>query len=242
MDPIIEKYKFIREGDLNYCRDEGVAYQRDMSKSVPYDRPYFNKYILYEKAPLGRMLNRARVAAVKVWASKLQVLDIGIGCGTFIKYALGEDLDVYGYDINPCGIHWLHKRCLFEDPYNQQKTIRCFTFWDSLEHIPDPQNILDKIEVGSYVFISIPIFDSLEDILISRHYRPDEHYYYFTQTGLFYWMSNYNFVLKKSYNFEIECGREQIKTYLFEKSIARKAGTNLLREYVRDISNVPEKN
>lgn len=231
MDPIIQTHKSKKNGILNFCLNEGVAYQRDMSKSVPYDREYFNKYILYEKTPMGKALNRERVAAVKTWAAKLQILDIGIGCGTFIKYAFDENLDVFGFDINLCGIHWLHKRCLFDSPYDSKKIIRCFTFWDSLEHIPDPQKILNKIELGSYVFISMPIYNNLEDIFKSRHYRPNEHYYYFTQAGLLRWMLNYKFVFRRSYDFETICGREQIKTFLFEKIIPKNLGAKMLREY-----------
>jgi hypothetical protein len=213
MDSVISKYKFKQIGGLNYCHDEGVAYQTDMRRSVPYDRPYFEKYILYEKTPMGRTLNRARVDAVKPWAERLKIIDVGIGCGTFIKYALGSDLDICGYDINPCAIHWLHKRRLFENPYCTTSRIMCYTFWDSLEHIPDPQKLFEKIEVGSFVFASLPIFENLDDVTKSRHYRPDEHYYYFTTLGFIGWMLKYNFVLKKLYNFEIECGRCEIKTF-----------------------------
>lgn len=217
MDPIISKYNYMKDGILNYCHADGVAYQRDMSKSVPYDRPYFEKYIMYEKSAIGRALNRSRVDAVRSWASKIQIIDIGVGCGTFIKYALGADLNICGFDINPCAIHWLHKRVLFEDPYAPKRNLLCYTFWDSLEHIPEPQKLLEKIGLGSYVFVSLPIYTSLEEITNSKHFRPDEHYYYFTTSGFLKWMRAYNFELRKIYNFEIEAGRDGIKTFLFER-------------------------
>ena len=160
------------------------------------------------------------------------------------KYALAENFDVYGYDINPCGIHWLNKRCLFETPYGPKQRIMCYTFWDSLEHIPNPQKLLEKISIGAYVFISIPIFDTLEEITKSKHYRPDEHYYYFTALGLFKWMLKYNFVLRRTYNFEIECGREGIKTFLFERIALKTKGialNELLKKYFKNERNTTNK-
>jgi hypothetical protein len=151
------------------------------------------------------------------WAKDLKIIDIGIGCGSFIKEALARDLNIFGYDINPCGIHWLHKHAIFHDPYKGANGIMCWTFWDSLEHIPEPQKILENIPTGAYVFVSMPIFDGLEDVTKSKHYRPNEHYYYFTAMGFVRWMRRYKLRLTKCYWFEQEAGREKIRTFLFEK-------------------------
>jgi hypothetical protein len=232
MDNIISTYEINKRDDLCYCEDDGVAYQADMNKSVPYDRPYFEKYVLYEKSPLGRMLNMARVGAVKSWADKLKIIDIGIGCGTFVKYALNDSLDVSGFDINPCGVNWLMRRALYDDPYNPHQNYMAYTFWDSLEHIPEPHLLLNKIGLGAFVYVSIPIFESLGDIKKSRHYRPDEHYYYFTSPGFIKWMTAHNFKLKQTYNFETELGRENIKTFLFERVLVkRKHNVEMIRAY-----------
>jgi hypothetical protein len=88
---------------------------------MPYDENYFAKYEIMAETPIGIKLNQARVDLVNKY-TKLDVLDIGIGSGTFIlgrekvptyqKYlaALGgiaisvfvyEDLLVFlGYDPN----------------------------------------------------------------------------------------------------------------------------------------------
>ena len=138
MDSTIEKYACVGKNGLCYCEADGVAYQKDMSKSIAYDQEYFDKYVIREKSTIGRVLNRARVDAVKSWAHNLSILDIGIGCGSFIKYAQGKKLDLIGFDINPVGVAWLKKRGIFCDPYTSDVKIGCYTFWDSLEHIPEP--------------------------------------------------------------------------------------------------------
>ena len=40
MDPIISKYEYCKLEELNWCKKECIAYQRDMSKSVKYDDNY----------------------------------------------------------------------------------------------------------------------------------------------------------------------------------------------------------
>lgn len=222
MDAIIKNYLYESKNGLNYCEDEGVAYQSDMNKSVSYDFAYFEKYVMYETTPLGVELNKRRLEAVRRWAVNLKIIDIGIGCGTFIKYALASGLNISGYDINPCSIHWLVKHGVYDDIYKTDKKIMCYTFWDSLEHIPEPQKILDKIELGAFVFVSMPTFNDLDDIIKSKHYRPDEHYYYFTPLGLIKWFSKYNMRVRSIMDFEQKVGREGIKTFLFERMPAKR--------------------
>lgn len=221
MDPIIKKYKYVQSRDLNICEEKGVAYQINMDKSVKYDFNYFHKYSIYEKTELGKKLNKKRLDAVKKWAENLKIIDIGIGCGTFIKQALKHNLNITGYDINPHSIKWLNDNNIYEYIYKSKEKNACYTFWDSLEHIPEPQKILKKIRTGSYVFISMPIFDSLDDIFKSKHYRPNEHYYYFTSTGLIKWLREYGLQIKQITNFEEKLGRENIKTFFLEKEIKR---------------------
>lgn len=230
MDRIIADYNYNKKGKLNYCYDDGVAYQIDMTKSVDYDQSYFKKYLNYEKNEISHNLNSARRDAVKTWMKNLPILDIGIGCGTFIKYMQEIDKsNVYGYDINHTAVEWLKNNGIFYDPYNSDKIRKCLTFWDSLEHISRPSDILDKVEVGMFVFVSIPIFDTLEEIKHNKHYRPDEHYYYFTKAGFLKWMIELNFKLIRFYDFETANGRESIETFLLEKTIDNKA-----RQFTRE--------
>jgi hypothetical protein len=234
MDNFIAKYNFEKRGELNYCLENGIAYQANMDKSVPYGKQYFEKYLNYETAPIGKNLNKARLGAVYAWAKDLKIIDVGIGCGSFIKKAMEKELKIWGFDINPYSINWLKNLALYDDPAKPQNEYFCYTYWDSLEHIPNPQNILSKILLGAYVFISIPIFKNLEKITYSKHYRPNEHYYYFTTSGLIQWLNNYDLQLIKIYDFEERAGRQGIGTFLFEKRALKKKNIEALRDYFRN--------
>lgn len=237
MDEIICQYKGVKRGDLFYCFQAGVAYQIDMRRHVPYDEDYFKKYLGYENTDIGQKLNQARLEAVQPWARGLRHIDIGIGCGSFLKLLALNGIDASGYDVNPVSIAWLKDFKVWADPYQTAQKYFCWSFWDSLEHIADPGKLLEKIPIGSFVFISLPIFDWLEDVKESKHYRPDEHYYYFTQSGFLKWMKARNFKLAKIMNFETKLGRENIRTYQFER-VGKIKDTRKLEELLIDFLGI----
>lgn len=228
IDSYIANCRYTRRNGLNICED-GIAYQIDMSKSVPYDKAYFDKYVAFEKTELGIKLNEYRVNMVELYCRHLKIIDIGAGCGTFVKMANKNDLNAYGYDINEYTINWLKRRNLYHDISAGDIDFTGITFWDSLEHIPEPQRILRNINLGAYVFVSIPIYGDFDDIENSKHYRPDEHYYYFTAAGLMKWFREYGLCLIGRNDFESEMGRENIKTFTFEKRLLLKKNGDVRR-------------
>lgn len=182
--------------------------------STPYNDEYFDKYVRYGKAKIGECLNKFRINLVNKYTRGL-ILDMGIGCGSFIKHR-GNCL---GYDICSKAVRLLKEEKLFYNPYNtdfEAKGIEGITFFDSLEHIKYPERIFNKIK-GQFVFVSIPIFKGIEHLLKSKHFRKDEHFYYFTQKSFIQFMGNYGFDLIESMDNEIKCGREDIYTYVFER-------------------------
>ncbi len=74
-------------------------------------------------------------------------------------------------------------------------------------------------EVGKYKdpypVDSMSFWDSLEHILRSKHFRPDEHCWYWTKQGLQRFMSNFDFSLLEYNLMETEIGREDIGTFVF---------------------------
>lgn len=175
----------------------------------PYDDAYFEKYRRYAGTELGRALTQARTAFVERHYSG-PLVDVGIGCGQFVE----SRPETTGFDINPAGIAWLSERDLFVDP--RYAHVPAATFWDSLEHIRDPRQILDNVE--SWVFVSLPIFDGPDHVLRSRHYRRDEHCWYFTRDGFVTWMAGQGFRLVSEERFETRLGRDAIASFAFERS------------------------
>ena len=215
MDEYIATLPYTEDGPLNICK--GIAYQRDMSKSVPYKDDYFNKYIRYEDNEIGKKINACRLDLIEKHCPYKSVLDVGIGSGQMIKMAKKRKIMLYGYDINPVGVNWLKEHGKFYDISRSLKELTGICFFDSLEHIPNPGAILKKLNYWTYVFMSIPIIKDFNKLREWKHYRPDEHYYYFTQEGLFEYMEAHNCVYIAKSDCEIKAGRDDIYTYIWRR-------------------------
>jgi hypothetical protein len=183
-----------------------------MSKSVDYDKHYFESYVRKAGTDIAKKLNVGRTAITEKYCESL--LDIGVGSGEFIKES---GLLVYGFDINPVAIKWLREGDIYRDPYHYMPQVDGLTFWDSLEHIPNPTELLNQVRKDMFLFVSIPIFTDLLWVKKSKHYKPDEHYYYYTAQGLMTYMNDSGFETTEISDHETRAGREDILTFVFKK-------------------------
>ncbi len=215
MDPIISQLPYAKFDEFRLCLDYGIMYQSDMTKSVKYEEDYFQKYVGYENTDISKKLNSFRTSITAKYCSS--ILDIGVGSGEFIRQS---SLITYGYDINPVAIRMLKEQNKYLDPVDINKAphkIEGVSLWDTLEHIPNPSGLLNNF-VDQYLFISIPIFTDLLQVKRSKHYRPNEHYYYFTTQGLISFMDMHDYSLVELSLGESEAGREDIQTFVFSKN------------------------
>lgn len=178
-------------------------------KNDVYDSDYFNKYIGYANTEMGAKITGARIDLV---AGHYQgsVLDIGVGSGDFVE----TRGNTFGYDINPHAVKWLRSKNLYRDVY-EWESFEALTFWDSLEHIEDIKRVIGQAR--DFVFVSMPIFKSGEHIVTSRHFRKNEHYWYFTREGLVNFFEGEGFELLEINDFEIQLGREDIWSFAFRR-------------------------
>lgn len=172
----------------------------------PYDAAYFDKYRRMAETDMGREITRRRVEFVRRHHPG-PVLDVGIGCGSFVE-AHGAAV---GADINPAGEAWLVERGLRWSG----GPVEAATFWDSLEHIHEPAQILGA--VGRWVFVSVPLVPDPARLTSWKHFRRDEHCWYFTAAGLERFMAWHGFRPVYRQDFEVELGREDIGTFAFER-------------------------
>ena len=166
-------YDKLAERHLQWFPELGVGYY-PVSGS-PYDQQYFDRFARQADTPIGRKLMKQRVAFVGQHY-RGTLVDVGIGSGAFIE---ARD-DTYGFDINPAGVAWLKKRCLWFNPYD--RPVAAISMWDVLEHMPDSRPLLANVE--EWLFLAVPLFDDAEHVLRSKHYRKDEHFWYWTRRGL----------------------------------------------------------
>lgn len=182
-----------------------------------YDRGYLEEYQRRASTEIGHQLNEARVDLVRRYEVDADdLIDIGVGAGNFV-----QAYECWGYDINPHAVSILKSI----DRYIEPKDLRgqvSMTFWDSLEHIPDPKPLLDLIT--QYAFVSTPIYPGVNHITRSKHYKPNEHVWYFTHHGLDAFMKAHGFVMLEKNHMETELGREAINTYVFGRAYAPAVG------------------
>ena len=209
MDRFIAKFPSENDGDLEICK-AGVAYQRDMTAPIEYNGAYFDHYKALEGSEIAKKINTGRIKLVNDNAGwQRPVLDIGIGSGEFIK----RRPNTYGYDINPTAQAWLKENELWRDDLSQ---FRAFSMWDVIEHVRCPSDYLDWMPKGSWLFLSIPVFHDLSRVRQSKHYKPNEHFYYFTPRGLIDWLSLYGFRLVERSKFESQW-RDKIESFALQR-------------------------
>lgn len=198
--------------ELVWFPERGLGfYPIDENTVAPYDAHYFARYRQQASSEIGLALNEARIDFVGKHIGREVLLDVGIGSGAFVK----ARSNTVGYDINPKAVSWLKQYRSFCNPYYQH-TARAMSFWDSLEHILDIERIISRVK--EWAFVSIPIFTSAEHCLHSKHFRKDEHYWYFTHEGLVRWFKEQGFQLIEYNDMETKIGREDIGTYAFKRA------------------------
>jgi hypothetical protein len=207
--PLVEQFS---NGRLTWWPELGIGYYPVKTGGAPYDQEYFDRYARNAQTTLGRALMQARCEFVeKYYLGTL--IDVGIGSGAFIALRRKFKRTTYGYDINPAGLKWLDEQTLLVDPY--LIPFDAMTLWDVLEHMADFQSLLANVR--QWLFVSLPIFCDAEHVLASKHFRPDEHYWYFTRDGLVFAMASCGFALEFETNIETALGREDIGTFAFRR-------------------------
>lgn len=198
------------DDDLMLSPDWGVAWQIDRQHQIAYDAEYYVKCSAYEQAIANRV-NAGRLSLVQRHVGAAKLVDVGIGDGAFLRRRPGT----WGHDVNPVAQEWLKRNDLWTD------TLAGFagaTFWDVIEHVDTPEAYLRQIGLHGYAFFSLPVFTDLTRIRDSRHYRPGEHLYYWTQTGFQWWMHRHGFLLLEHDTFEITAGRDSIHSWAFRRN------------------------
>ena len=187
---------------MKWNEDKGWGF---LEPTEPCTKDYWDEYCELDKTPMGRVLTALRVGMTyKTMEGTPCVVDIGIGGGAFCK-----EMDCLGFDVNPQAIDWLGKDLWGEVP------VPVMTFWDSIEHIANPGTYL--VNASQWVLLSTPIYRDEAHALSSKHYKPNEHLWYFTDHGIKMFMREYGFQCIDSNTLESDAGREGIGSYAFTR-------------------------
>jgi len=178
----------------------------------PYDEIYFKHFEQVSDTRQGRELNRRRVEFVERFRDGQILCDVGVGTGAFLSQCSKPWV---GYDIAEVPCSWLRKRGAFFDI--SEKPIGVATLWDSIEHMDIAEATKVLGNVMGLCFLSTPIYESADAMPHSKHFKPGEHILYFTDRGLLTFMRARGWRLIARSNLEVECGREGIGTFAFER-------------------------
>jgi len=203
------RFKMATINNLVWLPEKGWGYYN--VDANPYDQGYLENYIKLADTPIGKNLLDFRLELVKKFAPNSSLVDIGVGSGSFVRARPYTK----GYDINPHAVEFLKKEGLWSDYYNKYASnISC---WDSFEHIQNTTALLQHM--NRFVFMSIPIFENLDHLLKSKHFKKTEHCYYFTEQGLIEYMIAHDFNCLHVCYEEVRIGREDIGTFVFERNL-----------------------
>jgi hypothetical protein len=196
----------LESGSLIWDAEKG--YGRHTAPPMTYDGDYFAKYQDMDNTFIGLALTAVRVNMVNAYYHGDDNIDIGIGGGLFV-FSLG----CKGYDVSENAVQWLKIRQIYQNPYETHpESITC---WDSLEHIPEPEALINRVK--RFVFVSMPIYEDEAHCRASKHYKPGEHIHYWTHKGLIDWFARLGFILMESSQIESKLGREGINSYVFRR-------------------------
>ncbi len=173
-----------------------------------YSGDYFAHYQKLDALPMGELLTKARVDLVRKFIEPSLTVDIGIGGGRYVCESGGK-----GYDVCEDARKWLRDSGRYLNPYGPK--VHAISCWDSLEHIPEPEKLL--AQVNDWLFVSMPIYDDMADVLQSKHYKPGEHLHYWTFDGFVNWCAAQGFELREVNHAETELGREGITSFAFKR-------------------------
>lgn len=183
------------------CGQCQVCFSDTSSVTASNDELYFDGYygeeVLQEG---GKQLIVGLFQKERQWLSlptgtNSKVLDVGCGDGTYLRY-LPDGYERFGYEPSVPGQKALHKAGIktvdiFESSAAPTVRFDLITMWQSLEHIPDPQQTLKALRPwlakDAELFVSVPNFNSWQRRLFSGrwfHLDPTRHLVHYTPQTL----------------------------------------------------------
>lgn len=175
--------------NLTACTSCGHVFQTDLTVTVSYNADYARQY---DRRP-AKQMSDVRWNFIQQHLGLLhgsRVLDIGYGNGAFLKRARDAGMSIYGIDVHSedFGIPTVS--------FDTRLNFDLICFFDSLEHLPDFNAVL-QLKAGA-VIVSIP--RTPKQILtrpsVWRHYKPGEHLHYFSTHSLDKLMDRWGFQTK----------------------------------------------
>ena len=164
--------------------DAEAGYGYCPARAIDYGISYWEEFRRRDQTDIGRALTASRVALVRQFApDDAPLVDVGIGGGAFVEARPGT----LGTDVCYQARKWLAERGSLWEHYRHGPSN--LAMWDVLEHLPDAAEfLLESVVAGGLLFAALPIFGGRDHALRSRHFKPGEHLWYWTEGGFASWL------------------------------------------------------
>ena len=137
------------------CKECGLVYVDPQPArefmSVHYNEDYYKEWIetqMERRIPMWRK----RLKGLLKYKKNGRLLDVGFGCGTFLKLAKERGFDVRGTEISEYACQYVKDKLGLDVFYGDLKKARfpeesfdVVTVWHTLEHLPSPSKTLEEI-------------------------------------------------------------------------------------------------
>src|SRR3990172_10056094 len=166
------------------CNRCGLVYTRSIPPATLLEREYSRHD---ETAYLESQKERSRSFArslleIKKYMPSGKLLDVGSAAGLFLNEAKKVGFEVLGVEPNKYFSNYAHKTFslkVYQKTFDKfdipERSIDIVTFWDVLEHLPNPLAALRKthriLARGGVAVINYPDINSLPARLLGRHWR-----------------------------------------------------------------------
>ena len=212
---------------IHFCNNCELGFTQPIPDN--FSHYYLKNYYSSIKTTLYNILQFRRPNIIRQYSSFGKILDIGCGDGG-IAWALP------GYEYAGVETSFSNIRNKFikvggiENFRDKPKTYDVITFWESFEHLKDPQKVLVKcyklLKENGIMIIECPNFKTRERLLFGSHWfhlDPPRHVFHFTPQGISQLLTRNKFkVLKQSQLYAPEytpVGLTQSILYLFSPSL-----------------------
>jgi hypothetical protein len=183
----------------DYCFDRGALRQVRLEVTQTYDRDYLaSRYVGIDERV--RALSARRLHVLEAFAPRGSLLDFGCGTGRFVEAALASGWDAWGHDL----VTGEGPRLSLEEARQQPWDVA--TFFDSLEHLPDPGSTIRALNPG-WLLVSVPEchYPGAEQWFMTwKHRRPGEHLWHWSRSGLVTWLAALGYRCLMTSSFEDE--------------------------------------
>lgn len=131
-----------------------------------------------------------------------KLLDVGCANGQFLEYTSRFGIDSIGIDISSEMVEAGRQaglNCQVKDLFEMTGSFDMLTYWDVIEHVPDPRAVLEKtrelLAPGGEVVIQTPCTGMVSELFGDNwlYYLPVQHLHLFSQDSLFKLLSETGF-------------------------------------------------